>query len=473
MPRPPATLRASRLIRCASGGWLLLAVFVLCTASEAAAPKAPAEVPDIAPQELPTALAAFAEHTGLQLIYVSTLVEGKNSKGSHNGSTPADVLTQLLQGTGLRFVFLNAKTVQILPPAAHAARSPDHNPQRIVAAVAVGETVDALDEVVVTANRREQKQSDVPMSMMTWTGAMLAESGVKSLGDLATRTPGVEFDFYPDLGPGTLTNIAIRGVDARDGSTTGIFLGDTQIPGDSGGTFGKPYPFPFDMDRVEVLRGPQGTLLGEGTEGGAIRLIQASPSLSKMSGYAQGQVATTANGDPTYEIGAAGGGPLKQDVLGFRASAWGRWQGGYIDRVDPFTNQVTEPNANSVVDASLHGALTAAVGGEFMLTPAITYQSSSSQDAPTFTPSLSDPSEGALHNAKLLAQPARDEFTVASVTIDGPLRSAQLSAVTSYYHRTILPPSAVRSDRDGRPWAETQHYLRDIFINRCGRRRFA
>jgi len=62
---------------------------VLCTVSEAEAPQAPSPGPDIAPQELPTALAAFADHTGLQVIYVSTLVEGKNSKGSHNGSTPA------------------------------------------------------------------------------------------------------------------------------------------------------------------------------------------------------------------------------------------------------------------------------------------------------------------------------------------------------------------------------------------------
>ena len=431
--------------------WLLIAACIPITASQAEAPQAPAPHADIAPQALPEALAEFALHTGLQVIYVSALVEGKNSKGARGEGKPADVLAQLLEGTGLRFTFLNAKTVQILPPASHAARSSIGTPQRAIPAAArAGDTVDALEEVVVTASRREEKQNEVPISIMTWTAAMLAESGVKSLGALATRTPGVEFDYYPDLGPGTLTNIAIRGVNARDGSATGIFLDDTTIPSDSGGTFGKPFPFPFDLERVEVLRGPQGTLLGEGTEGGAIRLIQASPSLSKSSAYVRGQVATTANGDPSYDIGAAGGGPLKENVIGFRASAWGRWQGGYIDRVDPFTNQVTEHNANRVIDESVHGALSAALGGEFLLTPAVTYQSLSSQDAPTFTPALSDPGSGDLRSGKLLAQPARDEFTVATLTLAGPLRSAQLSAVTSYFHRHVSEYTDATNNPDNR-----------------------
>jgi iron complex outermembrane recepter protein len=417
-----------------ASAWLLI---VLCIRGTVSWAETPTPRLDIAPQALPSALAAFADHTGLQVLYVSTIVEGKNSKGAHGEGPPAEILTQLLEGTGLRFSFLNERTVQILPPAPKPGRS-SHAPAQSAHSVGTpGDPANTLEEVVVTANRRDEKQNDVPMSIMTWTAAMLKESGVKSLGDLATRTPGVEFDFYPDLGPGTLTNIAIRGVNSRDGSTTGVFLDDTSMPSDTGGTFGKPYPFPFDLERVEVLRGPQGTLLGEGTEGGAIRLIQQSPSLTKLSGYTQGRVETTSSGEPSYEIGAAGGGPLKENVLGFRASAWGRWQGGYIDRVDPLTNEVVNDNANRVISQSFHGALAAAVGGGFLLTPAITYQSLSSQDAQTFTPALSDPGAGVLRSGKLLAQPVSDEFTLATLTLAGPLRSAQLSAVTSYFHRHV------------------------------------
>ena len=429
-----------------ASAWLLIALCMRGTVSWAETPQTPRL--DIAPQALPSALAAFAEQTGLQVLYVSTIVEGKNSKGAHREGPPADVLAQLLEGTGLRFTFLNERTVQILPPAPKPER-PSHSPAHSANSAATpADPVNTLEEVVVTASRRDEKQNEVPMSIMTWTAAMLVESGVKSLGDLATRTPGVEFDFYPDLGPGTLTNIAIRGVNSRDGSATGVFLDDTPMPGDTGGTFGKPFPFPFDLERVEVLRGPQGTLLGEGTEGGAIRLIQASPSLTKLSGYTEGQVATTANGDPSYEIGAAGGGPLKENVIGFRASAWGRWQGGYIDRVDPLTNELVDHNANRVINESFHLALAAAVGGGFLITPAITYQSLSSRDAQTFTPALSDPGEGVLRSGKLLAQPANDEFTVATLTIAGPLRSAQLSAVSSYFHRHVSEVTDATNNQD-------------------------
>ena len=412
---------------------------MLGAASQAQTPQA--QRLDIAPQPLPSALSAYADHTGLQLIYVSALVEGKSSKGARGEATPAEVLTQLLEGTGLRFIFLNRRTVQILPPASKLARSPERAPQGSPAAIPASGTMETLEEVVVSASRRDEKQSDVAMSIMTWTATMLQESGVKSLGELATRTPGVEFDFYPDLGPATHTNIAIRGVNARDGSSTAILLDETPMLGDTGATFGKPFPLPFDLERVEVLRGPQGTLLGEGTEGGAIRMMQTPPSLSKSSGYAQGQLETTANGDPSYEIGAAGGGPLKENVIGVRASAWGRWQGGYIDRVNPFTSEVVDHNANRVIDQSFHGALTVAVAGNFLITPALTYQALSSRDAPTFTPALSNPGAGVLQSDKLLAQPVHDEFSVATLAIAGPLRSTQLYAVTSYYHRHVSEDS--------------------------------
>jgi iron complex outermembrane receptor protein len=418
---------------------LLIGAFLACAPARADPAPATASTTAlaIAAQPLQGALEAFAQKTGLQVLYASSIVAGKNSKGSPGQGSPQEMLGELLEGTGLRFSFLNERTVQILPQSTHRAKSSSPGAVTAPAIIVEVERGDVLEEVVVTANRRSEKQNDVALSMMTWTAAMLKQSGVESIGELVARTPGVEFDFFPDLGPGTLTNIAMRGVDARDGSATGIFLDDTPLTSDSGGTFGKPYPFPFDLERVEVLRGPQGTLLGEGTEGGAIRLIQAAPSLTKTTGYMQGQAETTANGDPSYEIGAAAGGPIKENVVGFRASAWTRWQGGYIDRVDPITHQVTQPNANRAVDESFHGALTAAVGGNFLVTPAVTYQMFSSQDAPTFTPALSDPSAGVLRSAKLLAQPARDEFTVASVTISGPLRSAQLDSISSYYHRHV------------------------------------
>jgi outer membrane receptor protein involved in Fe transport len=91
----------------------------------------------------------------------------------------------------------------------------------------------------------------------------------------------------------------------------------------------------FDLDRVEILRGPQGTLLGDNTQGGAIRFITNPPSLTSFTNLARAEWAATARGDQRYEVGAAAGGPLRTNVLGFRVSGWYRSDGGYVDRIDP------------------------------------------------------------------------------------------------------------------------------------------
>ena len=105
-------------------------------------------------------------------------------------------------------------------------------------------------------------------------------------------------------------------------------------------------PKTFDMDRVEVLRGPQGTLFGAGSEGGTVRYIMTQPSVTTDSTYARTEVSYTQDGAPSYEGGIAHGGPIVDDVLGYRASIWYRYDGGWINRVDDTTGAVTEKNAN-------------------------------------------------------------------------------------------------------------------------------
>lgn len=167
----------------------------------------------------------------------------------------------------------------------------------------------------------------------------MAVARIKDVASLASLTPGVEFDSYPDYGAGLETNIAVRGVNARDGSTTAIYVNDTPLPNDRLSSFGRAFPLTFDLDRIEVLRGPQGVLLGEGAEGGAVRFVTVRPSLTEFSGFTRSEYSTTARGAPSYEAGAAVGGPLVTNALAFRLSAWSGHDGGYVDRVDPFTGR--------------------------------------------------------------------------------------------------------------------------------------
>jgi iron complex outermembrane recepter protein len=175
--------------------------------------------------------------------------------------------------------------------------------------------------------------------------------GLKNIDDLTRLTPGVTFSRN---GSGTNCNdessdINIRGIDSSAGaSTTGFYIDDTPVQARHIG-FGSVNAFPalFDLDRVEVLRGPQGTLFGAGAEGGAVRFITPEPGLTEYSGYDRAELAFTQFGAPSYEAGAAFGGPIIDNVLGFRVSTSYRFDGGWVDRVSYDASQ-TNPLAPPV-----------------------------------------------------------------------------------------------------------------------------
>src|SRR3984885_9154546 len=196
-----------------------------------------------------------------------------------------------------------------------------------------------LEEIVVTATRREERLQDVPISVLAFSQEKLDAQGLKNIDDLARLSPGLTFQRNGMSSAGNYndesSDINIRGVDSTAGtSTTGIYIDDTPIQTRHIG-FGSINAFPalFDLDHVEVLRGPQGTLFGAGAEGGAVRFIAPEPDLNKTSIYARADVAVTDGGSPSWEGGVAFGTPLIDDVLAFRASVSFRRDGGWVDRV--------------------------------------------------------------------------------------------------------------------------------------------
>src|SRR6266403_1122977 len=200
----------------------------------------------------------------------------------------------------------------------------------------------ALQEVVVTATRREESLSKVPISVTALTQESLDNRGIKDFSEVARFTPGVNFD-----NSGT-NNISIRGISGTGGAgTTGIYIEDTPIqmralafnPDEA-------LPKSFDIDRVEVLRGPQGTLFGAGSEGGTVRYITTQPSLTTNSFYSREEVSFTQGGSLNYEGGIAAGGPLIDNTLGARLTVWYRRDGGYIDLINPVSLATVQKNAN-------------------------------------------------------------------------------------------------------------------------------
>ena len=295
-----------------------------------------------------------------------------------------------------------------------------------------------LEEVIVTATRREVQVSDVPASIVALGEQALAVSGAHNIDDIAALVPGL--DFGRSAFGGQISYISFRGLSTVAGaSTVGVYIDDTAVQGrinpNAFSFFGNAYPVTFDLNRVEALRGPQGTLFGAGAEGGAVRLIFNKPDLEKVSGLARTEVSNTESGGLSYEAGAAYGGPLVEGSTAFRASAFQRVDGGYIDHVDPFTGAVTDANFDQATTKAYRLALTQAFGPKVTITPAIMYQSTDTDNPGVMQAFTSDPTTATFQNYKLLEQPSSDAFYVASINADADLGWAKLSSATANFAR--------------------------------------
>ena len=288
-----------------------------------------------------------------------------------------------------------------------------------------------LEEVVVTATRREESLSKIAVSVTAVTQEGLDLRGIKDIEGLARFTPGVNVD-----NSGT-NNIAIRGIASSGGAgTTGIYIDDTPIqmralafnPDEA-------VPKSFDIDRIEVLRGPQGTLFGAGSMGGTVRYITTQPSLTKTSVYARSELAYTEDGDPSYEAGIAVGGPLIEGTLGARASVWYRKDGGWIDRINPDTLAPAGDRVNYQNSTVARLAFVWAPNGNWTISPSIYYEYQKKNDVSNFWTLYSNPSSGHYVSANPTQLFSPDQLYLPALKIEGNFSAFQLISNTSYYHR--------------------------------------
>ena len=383
-------------------------------------------------QPLPRALATFSSTTHLQFVYVSQLASGKMSGAVPAGLGPTEGLQRLLAGTGLDFVYLNDRTIKLFERPSPGALAAVPVPGR--EAHGPSAAPEALDEVVVSATKRAQVLSTVPMSITVLSPEDLAASGVTGIGGIAAVATSIEYDYSSQYGPGILTNIAIRGISADQGdATTGIYIDDTPIQTPHT-TFGNAYPVIFDLAQVEVLRGPQGVLFGRGAEGGAIRFITNEPSTTAVSELYHAELSNTDHGGTSLELGAAAGGPLVDGFLGARLSLWYRDDGGYVNHIDPLTGDIVDPNANRSASRALRLALAFEPDDSLRLTPTFSHQSVNLHDTPVYY--AEPPQPEPLDNGKLLRQPAVDDLNVASLTVLDRLGAVNLTGITSYVDRS-------------------------------------
>ncbi|WP_103096310.1 TonB-dependent receptor [Novosphingobium guangzhouense] len=288
------------------------------------------------------------------------------------------------------------------------------------------------NEIVVTALKRSTTLQETPISISAITGDTLSKSGVQSIGDLSATTPGLNL---VDGGP-SQRRVVIRGIQGAGEPMIGTYYDETPVTGmigasnDAGGS--TPELRLFDVERVEVLRGPQGTLYGAGSMGGTLRIIYNKPVLDKVEGTVDAGLSNTDHGGWNYEGSAMINVPLATDKVGVRAVGFYRRQDGFID--------------NTALDIDNINVLKS-YGGRIMLRmmPSERW----TFDVAAFINRTRTDTAGWVEDAgkyksdAYTRQPVRDDVELYSITSNYEFDFATLTASGSYMHRELSSVSDV------------------------------
>lgn len=210
---------------------------------------------------------------------------------------------------------------------------------------ATNDAAQAVDEIVVTATRRSETVRDVPFNIQAISADTLEKTGATDLRDFARTVPGLSFS---DFGPSSGVQLVLRGL--RTGSESGLAPTTTvyvdEVPIDMPFR-GSPLDLKLvDIERVEVLRGPQGTLFGGGAIGGTMRYISKKPDTDSFEGRVGTELSTTRHGGPNYELTGMLNIPVT-DWIAIRANMGHFNNDGFIDNVGLGTKNVNDDRTTS------------------------------------------------------------------------------------------------------------------------------
>lgn len=281
-------------------------------------------------------------------------------------------------------------------------------------------------EIIVTATKREENIRQVAMPISAVTGEDLAAANANSLADYIVRLPGVVFNDYQ---PG-VSEVVIRGIAAttyhEQGQTTvGYYINEIPVV-EPGFPIGIPDVDTFDLDRVEVLRGPQGTLFGSSTLGGLINYVVKTADPTQFDGAASGLVGTTKNaGELNYAAKAMVNVPIIADKLAVRVMALQRFDAGYIDNLGTNTD-----SSNDFRTRGLRGSVVFTPSDMTKLTYMSAWQDTKLDDQTYVT------SPTALTRVTQNNEPQETEFFLNSLRLDQELGFANLTVQGSVNKKT-------------------------------------
>ena len=310
-----------------------------------------------------------------------------------------------------------------------------------------GAPLPQLETITVTARKRGESLAEVPTSITAFTADALQDFNIQSFNDYATMTPNLSFSYGG--GPTGIADaraVAIRGITGQNlfgtAGATGFYIDDTPLPGSVD-------PRVLDIDNIEVLKGPQGTLYGESSLGGNIRLVTKQPSLSNNSfTYSADAGVTSGAGSPDGGLSAIGNLVVVPDKLALHVVAFGDHEGGYLTRTYPAPTSpaTTDPflaaPRTSVGD---QGAITTYGGSvslllrvvdDFDIKLRVLHQQQKDYGFPaTFAPLPAFKPIYTLDRAFDVQPKATDNWTLPSLDLQYRGPGFTVSSSTSYFHR--------------------------------------
>jgi iron complex outermembrane recepter protein len=441
---------------------------------------------DIAPLPLSAALKEFSRQTGLQVGYLPRGAAA-DSPAAPEASAPRDdfrrlgpdpdaatqrgappvrgqftaeaALLHLLNGTELTYEFVNARTVAIVSRSTERSLDGARAGEVLSAAVAqmneaervgIGAAREsrsqpaaraselggdgkrmrrALEEVVVTARKHDERGFDIPISVTTLPAERLTKGGAARFVDLAGKVPGLTFQ---TSGPG-LTQISLRGVTigADPSATVGIQVDD--VPYGLSASFARSGQLAldaglFDVDRIEVLRGPQSTLYGTGAMAGLIKWVTKQPDISRPGGELQAGYSHTQEGSIGYNVAGVVNVPFSSNTAAVRASGFYTRDGGYIDNVALDEKDV---NSSDIYGGRLDLLLAPADAWGIRLSGVV--QNIARDGLPLADyHSTGVPVDGSLMQRRSFAETFDQRFGLVSATVSYDLGALSLRSISSY-----------------------------------------
>ncbi|MDB5366232.1 MAG: ligand-gated channel protein [Rhodospirillales bacterium] len=373
---------------------------------------------DIPGQELSAALKSFALAAGVELFYPPDLVRGKTAAPLRGDYSNTDALASLLAGSGLSYEFTGPKT--LILQRAGERRS---DAAAVVPSAAASVRPAQTEDIVVTALKRSTKLQDTPISMSAVSGNQLENSNIRDVAELTRQVPGMS---TVDAGPG-LRRIVIRGIQGAGEPQVGIYYDEAPVSGSPGTTADAGSHGPdlklFDVQQVEVLRGPQGTLYGSGSMGGTVRVIFRKPA-NEFEAAVDASLASTRYGGMSYEANGMVNLPLVDEKVAARLVAYHRDRDGYIDNPGLHLKDVNDETTS---------------GGRLLVrfTPtddlridAAAFLQRTDAHQPIWYPAA-----GKFNSRNQAQLPLQDDYDLYNVTAQWNLGFATLTGVSSYYRR--------------------------------------